>query len=182
MDIDTLIKDLSHTYGRQTVEIGSDFALTFTVEGDDYSPYEYINDCDCYGKVEWARLNRDTGRPIRPSDFTGAAKLLQTHYGDRYWWEPYREGKKVYASAEDQAMVERVMDDGLYYMSLDLNERCSVLGTDGRLVGYRYEEVASAGVGGIDGSDAETCASFLGDFFCELGIDQEWLDKHSEVK
>lgn len=182
MDIDTLIKDLSHTYGRQTVEIGTNFALHFTVEGDDRSPYDHINDCDCYGKVRWDRPNRETGYPQRPSDFTGAAKLLQTYHGDKYWWEPYREGHKVYATTSDQRLVERLMDEGLYYMSLDLTERCSVLGTDGRLVGYRFEEVASAGCGGIDDCDAVTCASFLGEFLCELDIDQEWLDSHSETE
>lgn len=180
MDINQLTKELARaSFGEASVDVG-DFILTFTVDTDDISPMEHINDCEAYGKVEWGRRNRDTGRHERPEGFTGAACKVYSDGRDYIWWEPYREGSKVYNSTEDRLVVEQLLRDGFFYVRLGVQERCSIVGSDGRVIGIRYEEVDCHGCGGIDDDSPEVLEEFLTDFLYEAGIDQEWLDKHSE--
>ena len=52
-----------------------------------------INDFDCYGKVEWTRIN-DFGS-VRPANFSGRARIIDTDYPCNLWWEPYEELTEV---------------------------------------------------------------------------------------
>lgn len=86
-----------------------------TIETDDVDAVTQINGCDGYGRVAWAVADRDTGHYRRPSDFTGAARLLRPngwHIDSPVWWEPYREGHKVYATDADVSMMTELLADG----------------------------------------------------------------------
>lgn len=100
-------------------ELGN-VSVTVRIEQDDMSGFDFINDCDCYGKVAWADdRRRGDGRNPRPPGFTGAARKLWTCYRPAppgrwacYWWEPYREGRKVYDSPEDMRAVRDLLECG----------------------------------------------------------------------
>jgi hypothetical protein len=47
-----------------------------------------INDFDCYGKVEWARINNGEGRNPRPSEFDGNAEIIDVDWPSQCWWQP----------------------------------------------------------------------------------------------
>lgn len=92
-----------------------------TIETDDRSAIDQINDCDCYGRVEWAQIDRNTGHYRRPDGFTGAARLLRPngwHIDSPVWWEPYREGHKVYASPDEVRQMTELVADGFRVVTL----------------------------------------------------------------
>jgi hypothetical protein len=102
-----------------------DLRYRFKVEPDDISSMEYINGMDALGRVAWPVSNRYTGSEERPPDFTGAArKFGPTPYHDTIWWEPYREGHKVYDSPEDVAFVRDLLDWGVVYISVVVTRTC----------------------------------------------------------
>jgi hypothetical protein len=133
-------------------------------ESDDINPMDCINGCDTYGKVAWVQRRRDRFRgcftgaqdhATRPAGFTGAAEKMTTLHGDPYWWEPYREGCKVYKTDNDRQMVADIMNYGTRVAILETLEAI----TDS--YGNRHVVVSSTrSVGGLEpfiyGSDLES--------------------------
>lgn len=136
------------------------------IEDDDRTGFDHINDCDCYGKVAWPVRN-DYTREGRPVGFTGAAVKLRTMYGDAYWWEPYREGHKVYNSPADQQPVEDLMNGyGPYGVVVELHdvETCQCCG---------HTEVSErdvASLWGIDSLENGYKAEVISELLAELGV------------
>lgn len=128
-----------------------------TIEDDDTTGMDHINGHECYGKVAWPVRN-DYTREGRPEGFTGAAMKLRTMYGDAYWWEPYREGHKVYNDAANRQPVEDLMNGygpyGVTVKVYDLatcqccdhtetteRDRASLWGIDAFTDGYKAEVI-----------------------------------------
>ena len=92
-----------------------------TIETDDVPAVDQINDCDCYGRVAWAEIDRDTGHYRRPDGFTGAARLLRPngwHMDSPVWWEPYREGHKVADGPDEVRAMTRLLSDGFQMVTV----------------------------------------------------------------
>src|SRR5436190_12045436 len=104
---------------------GTRYSLTLHIEVDDITAMEHINDADCWGQVEWAKVDSDTGYCTRPRHFTGAARKLAIngwHMEGDVWWEPYREGHKVYDDPETVADMRRLLGDGFRQVGVTLHE------------------------------------------------------------
>ena len=102
-----------------------------------------INDFDCYGKASKYALDywRD-GQKERPADFTGAARKIEIDRGYWVWWEPYREGHKVYDSPEDVRQVTDLLRRGFMVVSISHQTKCQGCDEWG-------QEIAQS-LGGID--------------------------------
>lgn len=115
----------------------------FGIEPEDYGPMKYVNDMDGLGRLAWPVRNRYTGRDERPPDFTGAArKFGPTQMHDAVWWEPYREGRKVYDSPEDVAFMRDLLDYGVIWLDLKVSRLCDCCD--------QLVEVARETLGGIE--------------------------------
>jgi hypothetical protein len=125
--LETITRELTDdgdTWWNDDESIG--YRLNITT--DDTSAIEHINDCDCYGRVEWAGANidRNTGHYRRPDGMTGAARLLRPngwHIDSPVWWEPYREGRKVYATDDDVRFMTELLGDGFKVVVVTRLER-----------------------------------------------------------
>ncbi len=115
----------------------------FHVGSDDIAPMEYVNDMDALGRLAWPVVDRYTGRENRPDDFTGAArKFGPTQMHDAVWWEPYREGHKVYDSPEEVTFIRDLLDYGVVYISLKVSKVCESCG--------QLEEITRDSLAGIE--------------------------------
>lgn len=139
------------------------------IELDDIMGASYINSFDTYGKVEWRRpgFDRDGSRGTRPPHFTGAARLLTTDEGDRYWWEPYREGHKVYDSDATRAQVMALLNGegpwGVTVTMFDV-ETCQCCGHT------EVSERDMASLWGIDSLENGYKAEVISELLAELGV------------
>lgn len=145
---------------------GTRYSLTLHIEVDDITAMEHINDADCWGRVEWAKVDRDTGYCTRPRHFTGAARKLTIngwHMEGEVWWEPYREGHKVYDDPETIAYMRRLLGDGFRQVGVTLHEIVSdSLGHPHTVV------VASDWLCGIDSLDNGYLADVIDGRIAEL--------------
>lgn len=124
--------------------LANGYTFVLKVEPDEGTS---INDYDCYGSVSY--INRhDNG--VRPSNFTGAAEKLTTYHGDTYWWEPYREGHKVYNDPKERQMVLDILSYGYYVYTVEVYETCAIVNAAGRTVGYTTHRVDASSLGGIE--------------------------------
>jgi hypothetical protein len=100
--------------------------FTFGQEYDDQGPIEYVNGMDALGTLGWPVRDRYSDRERRPDGFTGAARLFgPTPMHDAIWWEPYREGRKVYDSPEDVRFMRELLDWGVIGVTLKVERRGS---------------------------------------------------------
>ena len=133
-------------------EDGDDYALlngykfVLKVQPDDGMS---INDFDCYGQVSLVNRWAD-GADRRPDGFTGAAEKLTTPYGDTYWWEPYREGHKVYNDAKERQLVLDILTYGYYVYTVEVYEECKVVNAQGETVDEIWHQVDASSLGGIE--------------------------------
>jgi hypothetical protein len=101
--------------------------FTFGQEHDDQGVIAYVNDMDALGKLGWpepASRWDPHGQQRRPDGFTGAARLFgATPMHDAIWWEPYREGRKVYDSPEDVRFMRELLDWGVIGVTLTVERR-----------------------------------------------------------
>lgn len=156
--------DLIHKY---RCELPDGREVRLVVEREDIDPMTLINDADCWGKVGWNGKDRDTGRDGRPAGFTGAARKLRI-FGyvmeGIIWWEPYREGHKVYDTPDDLAAVRRLLEEGFQQVGVKLYETL----TD--TLGHAHKvKVAEHWLGGIDALGDGHLAEIIGDLLAELG-------------
>jgi hypothetical protein len=84
-------------------ELPNGYQLKIVEKGDDCTD---LNDFDCYGKVKYS----DT----RPDGFDGSAEKI----GRNLWWQPYREGRKVYRDC--RKTVIDICEYGFRLMGLQL--------------------------------------------------------------
>lgn len=118
-----------------------------------------INDFDCYGLIGWGRKHPDTGHEQRPTGFTGAAQKLDTRDGP-IWWEPYREGHKVYNTPEDRRAVRDLLEFGFSYVVIQVWTHCAECDT--------FKVTSTASLGGIDSRDGVESA--IRDLLLELEV------------
>lgn len=172
-DYDTIldtITDVGATWWNTDGTVGYRAAVT----GDEWeSGFDTINGCDTYGKVAWTERRRDayqgcfSGRQDhapRPAGFTGAAEKLSTYRGDTYWWEPYRDGTRIYNTPEDRQMVKDIVNHGTQVVTVERLERLTdSYGTTHTVVANR------ASVGGVEPflNDAYL-TNLIGDLLAEL--------------
>jgi hypothetical protein len=98
--------------------------FTFGQEYDDQGPIEYVNGMDALGTLAWPVRDRYSDRERRPDGFTGAARLLSaTQMHDAIWWEPYREGKKVYDDPETVRFMRELLNWGVIGVTLKVERR-----------------------------------------------------------
>jgi hypothetical protein len=101
--------------------------FTFGQEYDDQGVIEHVNDCDAYGKLGWPEpVSRwdPNGQDGRPDGFTGAArKFGATPMHDTIWWEPYREGRKVYDDPDTVRFMRELLDWGFIGVTLKVERR-----------------------------------------------------------
>jgi len=111
-------------------ETDEGFRFTFGREYDDRGVMEHVADADCYGKLGWPEpVSRwePHGQTRRPDGFTGAARLFgATPMHDAIWWEPYRDGKKVYDSPDEVRFMRELLDWGFVgvWVKVERRESC----------------------------------------------------------
>jgi len=86
--------------------------LTFSLLPDDLNPFDH---CDCHGSIVWHAGDQ------RPPNMDGSAEVLNRRHSEKLWWQPYREGKRVYNSPKDRQMVLDLIEYGLQYAMLTLH-------------------------------------------------------------
>jgi len=86
--------------------------LAFSLLPDDLNPFDEF---DCYGSIAW-----HTGEQ-RPPSMDGSAEVINRRRHEKLWWQPYREGKKVYNSPKDRQSVLDLIEYGLQYATLTLH-------------------------------------------------------------
>lgn len=132
-------------------------------------PYCTINDYDCYGRIEWTR-NNEYG-PVRPSDMTGRAQILDRDwrgsYGSALWWEPYSD--KDFVPTEEQIRRERsqirdLVEYGFMQVGVEVLEECPKC--------QNVHVAVSHWIGGVDSIDEPYIHELVNDALAELGIDE----------
>lgn len=118
-----------------------------------------INDSDCYGKVSSYIEYMRNKRP-RPEGFTGAAVKIAVDRSGFVWWEPYREGSKVYNGPEDRELVTRLLQEGFTYVAVVKLRQCDM---------GHVHELDRAGLGGIDSLENGYLAEVVDELLDELG-------------
>jgi hypothetical protein len=161
MDID--LSEL--TDDGDTIEIEDGRKLRLRIEVDQDAS---INDYDSDGKVEWTRRDRDYGRTVRPDDFDGAARIIETDGDSSLWWQP--PSPKMIGCVwtpeqmrSEQARITELVRYGFRGVVLELLD-----GVDA----YNrpiVKEVAS--LWGIDSLENGYLASVLYDLLAELNLD-----------
>ncbi len=130
-------------------------------------PHTTINDYDCYGRVEWSK-NNEYG-PVRPSDMTGRAQILDRDwrgsYGSALWWEPYSD--KDFVPTEEQTRKERsqirdLIEYGFHQAGVIVMEECPNC--------HRVHEATEQWIGGIDSIDEQYVRELVADALVELKI------------
>lgn len=117
-----------------------------------------INDYDSDGRIEWTRGN--SYGPVRPSDFTGRAQILDRNNGYHLWWEPYHD------LTENQIRSERprIRDLVEYGFCGYILELCDGTDAYGRPI-----VVDTASLWGIEPfADAAYTRELLGDLLADL--------------
>ena len=90
-------------------KIEEDYCFEYS-EDLDYSLT--INEFDCYGAIQWSKT--------RPTNFDGLAEIIDRDNGDKLWWLPYREGKKIYNSSKARQTVIDICKYGFRVITLKL--------------------------------------------------------------
>jgi hypothetical protein len=112
------------------------YFLSLIVEPDDINPFDCF---DCYGRIAWA-----PSQSSRPDGFDGSAEVIDRDRGNVLWWQPYREGKKVYNSPKDRRQVMDLLEYGLKFATLTL------YGPANSVVGSHTVDIDSVCVGGLE--------------------------------
>jgi hypothetical protein len=115
------------------------YFLSLTVEPDDINPFDFF---DCYGKITWA-----SSQSSRPDGFDGSAEIVDRNRGSVLWWQPCREGEKVYNSPKDRQRVMACLQYGLKVATLTL------YGPANSVVGRHIVGINSACVGALEPLD-----------------------------
>jgi len=89
--------------------IDEDYCFEYSEDFDDLSTF---TEFDCYGTIQWSKT--------RPTNFDGSAEIIDRRNGDKLWWLPYREGKKIYNSSKDRQMVMDICNYGFRVITLKL--------------------------------------------------------------
>jgi hypothetical protein len=110
--------------------------LSLTVQPDDINPFDFF---DCYGRMAWA-----PSQSSRPDGFDGSAEIVDRARGNVLWWQPCREGKKVYNSPKDRRQVMDLLEYGLKLATLTL------YGPVNSVVGSHAVEIGCACIGGLE--------------------------------
>jgi hypothetical protein len=121
------------------LELG-EYELRLSSEPDDRDPFE---DCAAYGRIEPVQFSGFGSR--RPIGFDGSAEKLRLQAGT-FWWQPYREGRKVYGGREERALVADLLDYGMQVLELEVLG--PVWDAHGRKLGPAVLD--SACVGGVE--------------------------------
>lgn len=133
---DEQVLELVHS---NRLELG-EYTLRLSTAPDDANPFEEF---ECYGRVEPA--GRGGWGSCRPAGFDGSAEKLRLQAGT-FWWQPYREGRKVYGGSKERAYVADLIDYGLQVLELEL------LGPVWDAQGRQHASIAldSACIGGVE--------------------------------
>jgi hypothetical protein len=139
----------------EAMEIGDGYSLLLRSESDyDCS----IADWETSGKLQWA-----PSQSQRPDGFDGSAEILDRERGEVLWWQPYREGRKVYNTNADRLYALRSVRDGFMGLLLDLHGPAS-----GIITTHRVKE-ASASVWGLESwLSAEEIANVVVELLAEV--------------
>lgn len=128
-----------------TFELADGRSLRLRISHDEGAS---INDYESDGRIEWTRDN-DYGH-VRPADFDGSARVIQTDGGSALWWNP--PGKEITGKGWDaetmqteEARIRDLIEYGFSYVSLELLE--TVTDSQG---GEHIVTVAEGGLGGVD--------------------------------
>lgn len=132
------------------LELG-EYELRLSSEPDDLNPFEHY---DCYGRLEPA--GRGGWGSRRPAGFDGSAEKLRLQAGT-FWWQPYREGRKVYGGSKERAHVADLIDYGMQVLKLEVLG--PVWGAEGRKHGPVVLD--SVCVGGVEPFPGEEHAAEL---------------------
>lgn len=127
---------------RPTVIEWDPYRYTFTIEQDDMSGFDLVNDCDGFGRLEWGRTDRNTGYDVRPDGFDGAARKL--HVGrshDTIWWQPYRDESGIYDDDQTRRLVIDILEYGCVGCAVMIERRESC---------GHWHEIESASLWGIE--------------------------------
>ena len=119
----------------ERLDLEHGYFLELTVAPDDIDPFDFF---DCYGKIE------STCSRYRPSGFDGSAEIIDRRWGEAVWWQPYREGRKLYNSPKDRRRVIDLLEYGLKVATLTL------YGPANSVVGSHTVDIDSVCVGGLE--------------------------------
>lgn len=152
-------------------ELSDDYYLLFVVKNDDLTFKEIgIGTCS-----EWVR--NDVARPV---GFTGAAIKIAKDRGWCMWWEPERDGKKVYCDDKMVRYVKSVIEEGYAFVSVGL------YGPAADRFGIKHTVMLEAfGMGGVDwpgifpGQKENTVKLAFKDLLPELA---SWVSRMEEEK
>lgn len=123
--------DLQSLANDQRLDLAG-YSLRIEWQPDDCSPFDHF---DCYGRIAFSK--------DRPVDFDGSAEKIRRGR-DTVWWLPYREGRKVYNSAQDRRRVVDLLEYGLQFLDL------AVYGPAVSDFGAVFCKLVSASIGGVE--------------------------------
>ena len=129
-----------------------------------------VNHFDCYGRVEYGRVDRYTGWEVRPPTFDGTAVKMSVGRHESLWWMPYlptKEDRRRWATDADLRRREcRFMAD-LLEMGFAMYVIEVLGGSDayGRPIVEDYDILA-----GCDSWDASDHVDYLADMLAGLGL------------
>jgi hypothetical protein len=146
------------TYGSDVTVEHNGRTYRARVEAD--TEHSIFDDGDWMGILQWATVDRDTGRPSpRPAGFDGRARKLQSGRGDPIWWQPPAD-----VADDDIRSLGRTILDLLEngYVGV-IVERLDGTDAYGRPI-----VTAVASLWGIGGLDEAYAADVIGDLLTEL--------------
>jgi hypothetical protein len=140
------------------IDLGEGYSLALKIAPEDDPARDFLGECS--GTLsDWEKSDSP-----RPHGFTGAAEKIARDRGFCLWWEPYREGKKVYNSPADRAYVANALEYGFSWVRLSLH------GPAVDELGYSHTvRIDSASIGGVDYfADPDYVGELVADLRAEL--------------
>ena len=135
-------------------KISDDYSLIIKIENDHLSASYFYN-------LAWAP---NLGQ--RPPGFTGAAVKITVDRNDALWFEPERDGSKVYNDSETIRAVRRAVEDGYACASVSL-----IGPAIDEYGGKHHVEIACESVGGLDWDEeyiTETIRELISTIACQF--------------
>ena len=151
-----------------TLDLGDGRALRLRIEPDEFAGgWNDQMDPECFGTVEWVRLD-DCGRSRRPDHFDGTARKLDTDCPHALWWQPptAKAIGTIWTPEQWREQAAYVLERVRYGWSsvgLELIETV----TDS-LGGEHLVVAASAWLGGVDDVTPDYLPDVLGDLIGEV--------------
>jgi hypothetical protein len=161
--MDTLEIDLSDlTEDGDIIDLEDGRKLRLRIESD---PDASVNDYEGDGRVEWTRNNYYGA--VRPSDFTGRARIMDRDHYSTLWWEPPTPEMVgcVWTEQqlrEEESRIRLLLQDGFCVVTLEL--------LDGKDAYGRPIVTEAQSLGAIDSLDNGKLAEVLSDLLAEMDL------------